>query len=150
MVSQKWVEEVREAVRQKRESDYQRDAAFLAKREMVKEQGPLLWKKLCDAAQLHCDAYNKAEGTKTADFQMSDDMFSIRRESSHAKLIGSNVAASNEIVFVGEGWEFYEVYAFEVITNGVGKVILRSNNGMPATPDEISAKAIKEFMIQSA
>lgn len=146
----KWVQEVEKAVREKQEEDLQRDSAFLAKRELLKEQRPLLWEKVCKAFQSHCQAYNEFTKAQAAIFQtLNCAMFAIGRDGSDTKLIVSNMPPDSEISLVGEGWEFHKAYKFAVITNGIGKVILQSDNGMPESPEGIAAAALREFLVQT-
>ena len=147
----KWVQEVEAAVREKREGDFQRDGAFLAKRELLKDQKPVIWEKMCDAFRSYCQAYNEGAKTHPAIFQMVNKFVAaIGRDGSDIKLIVSNMPASDEIRLVGEGWEFYKAFEFAIITNGIGKVVLRADKGMVESPEMIAAMAIKELLVQSA
>jgi len=138
----KWAEEADKKLAQKLDVDARKDAAFLAKRELLNAQAPQFWDNLRKVLQTMCEAYNKRKKFDP----VPNDTVKIRCTDGHDELLGKYDSGSASVRLESVRGSFVESYSAKVIPNHEGHVVLIKQGHGVISVEDIATRALNYLL----
>ena len=141
---EQWADGIEKRRKEAAEANKVEQEAFVARRELFKEEAPALWPKVVEAFQSFCDSYNKRRDILyRAD--IGPQAFVVRRKDVAGLAITVQSAQGFRLLVTSDVERYRVLYEVSVFANGHGTVSYVSD-GTPITPEEIAAAALEQFL----